>query len=113
MTRITGFEFPLAKAEYLLSYKTNPGVAGDKQNFWQNYMGFTSAETIREAILPEVSLSLLQIQGENNFGQIYRAYITITGPFGLSRRIRTVWIVKFNEEIARFVTAVPDSSGEQ
>ncbi len=111
MSKITGFEFPLAKAEYLLSYKTNPGVAGDKHNFWQNYMGFTSDQTIREAILSEVSLSLLQIQGENNFGQIYRAYITVTGPTGLSRRVRTVWIVRFNEEIARFVTAIPDSLG--
>lgn len=28
-----------------------------------------------------------------------------------ARQIRTVWIVKFNENIARFVTAIPDRQG--
>ena len=51
MTSATRFEFALAKAEYLLTHKTNPGVGGDKQNFWRIYMGFESAEAVREAIL--------------------------------------------------------------
>jgi hypothetical protein len=111
MTSAIQLEFPLAKAEYLLTYQTKAGVGGDKQNFWRNYMGFQSAEAIREAILKEVSPSLLQPQGENEFGNLYRAYVIITAPNGLSRRIRTVWIVKFNETIARFVTAIPDRLG--
>ncbi len=74
-------------------------------------MGFDSSEAIREAILSKVSLDMLQPQSQNKHGQLYRAYIQIKGASGLSRRIRTVWIVLFNEEIARFVTAVPDRLG--
>ena len=83
-------EFPLAKAEYLLTHETAPGIGGDKQNFWQSEMGFASAEGIREAILAAVSMEMLQPQGQNAFGNLYRAYTRITGPSGLSRRIRTV-----------------------
>ena len=108
MTSANRLEFPLAKAEYLLTYQTAPGVGGDKQNFWRYEMGFESAEAIRDAVLAEVSIDMLQPQGQNNFGNLYRAYIRVTGSTGLSRRIRTVWIVRFEEDIARFVTAVPD-----
>ncbi|EAZ90781.1 DUF6883 domain-containing protein [Crocosphaera chwakensis] len=111
MTSATRFEFSWAKAEYLLTYKTSQGVGGDKQSFWRIYMGFESAEAIREAILSKVSPLMLQFQGQNNFGYLYRTYVRITGLHGLSRRIRTVWIIRFNEDIARFVTAVPDSLG--
>ncbi len=111
MTSATRFEFPLAKAEYLLTYKTASGVGGDKQNFWRNELGFESAEAIRESILSEISLSMLQPDRQNNFGNLYRAYVRVIGPSGLSRRIRTVWIVRFNEDIARFVTAVPERKG--
>ena len=37
--------------------------------------------------------------------------IEVTGVSGISRRIRTVWIVLFDEDVARFVTAVPDRLG--
>ncbi len=111
MSNATRFEFPLAKAEYLLTYKTVSGVGGDQQNFWRNELGFESAEAIRESILAEVSPSMLQPDRQNDFGNLYRAYVRVTGPSGLSRRIRTVWIVRFNEELARFVTAVPERKG--
>jgi len=35
--------FPLAKAEYLLARVAQPGKGGDKQNYWQNILGFQSA----------------------------------------------------------------------
>jgi hypothetical protein len=111
MTSATCFELPLAKAEYLLTYTTASGIGDDKKNFWQSEMGFESAEAIRDAILAEVVVEMLQPQGENNFGFLYRAYIRITGPSELSRRLRTVWIIRFNENIARFVTAIPDRKG--
>jgi len=50
----------------------------------------------------------LQPQDTNEYGDRDRAYLRITGPNGISRRIRTIWIILFNEDIARFVTAVPD-----
>ncbi len=56
MTSVTRFEFPLAKAEYLLTYKTASGVGGDKQNFWRYEMGFESAEVIRESILAKCNI---------------------------------------------------------
>jgi hypothetical protein len=74
-------------------------------------MGFESAKAIQTAVLAAVSLDMLQLQDQNNYGVRYRAYVQITGPSGLSRRIRTVWIVLFNENVARFVTAVPDRLG--
>jgi hypothetical protein len=61
-------EFPLAKAEYLLSHTAEPGQGGDKQNFWRGVMGFEYAEQIRQALLAEVSTDLLQPQGQNAFG---------------------------------------------
>ena len=111
MTSPVRLEFPIAKAEYLLNHATEPGKGGDKQNFWRYEMGFELAEAIRDAVLAEVSIDMLQPQGQNNFGNLYRAYVRITGLTGLSRRIRTVWIVQFEEDVARFVTAVPDKLG--
>jgi len=111
MTSPLRLEFPIAKAEYLLTHATELGEGGDKQNFWRYEMGFESAEAIRDAVLTEVSIDMLQLQGQNDFGNLYRAYIRITGASGLSRRIRTVWIVRFDEDVAKFVTAVPDRLG--
>jgi hypothetical protein len=33
---IDRLEFPLAKAQYLLSYSGQQGKGGDKSQFWQN-----------------------------------------------------------------------------
>lgn len=107
MTLITRFEFPLAKAIYLLNRATEPGQGGDKRKFWREVMGFEEPEAIREAILAKVTLESLQLQDTTEYGNRYRAYIEITGPSGFLRRIRTVWIVLSNEEVARFVTAIP------
>ncbi|WP_197530090.1 DUF6883 domain-containing protein [Gloeobacter violaceus] len=112
MEPLNRFEFPLAKAEYLLNYTTASGKGGDKQNFWRVLMGFDSAVEIQAAILAQISSDLLQLQSQNDFGVLYRAYLRLTGPSGLSRRIRTIWIVRFEESVARFVTAVPQRTGE-
>ena len=104
-------EFPLSKAQYLFTRASIPGEGGDKQNFWRNELGFDSPEAIREAILAAVSPEILQPQDTTEYGERYRAYIQIIGPSGLSRRIRTVWIILLGEDVARFVTAVPDRLG--
>ncbi|NJM59035.1 MAG: hypothetical protein HC849_00630 [Oscillatoriales cyanobacterium RU_3_3] len=105
MTVPTRFEFPIAKAQYLFSSATKAGVGGDQQKFWQEVMGFESPEAIREAIIGQMSLELLQPVGQNNYGERYQAIILITGRSGVSFQIRTGWIVLFGEDIARFVTA--------
>ncbi|MEA5450765.1 hypothetical protein VB780_19450 [Leptolyngbya sp. CCNP1308] len=106
-----GFEFPLEKAEYLFSATAKPGLGGDKQRFWTVVMGFRSPAAIRTAVLLAVTLDALVYQSQNEYGRIYRAYLLLTGPAGLSRRVRTIWIVEFDTRIARFVTAVPDRGG--
>jgi hypothetical protein len=107
------FDLPLAKAEYLLTRAADPGQGGDKQNFWQNILGFPTAEAIQQAILAEMSIDLLEANGQNEFGDLYQASIRVTSPTGMSRQVLTIWMVRFGEEVARFVTAVPDRKRRQ
>lgn len=113
MTFPNRFEFPIAKAQYLFNHGTEPGVGGDKRKFWQGVMGFESPGTIRQAIMTQISLELLQPAGQNDYGDRYQAVVIIPGPSGVRWRIRTGWIVLFGEDIARFVTAVPERFGRQ
>ncbi|MGJ3253287.1 MAG: DUF6883 domain-containing protein [Elainellaceae cyanobacterium] len=99
--------FSLAKAEYLLTRVAQPGQGGDKKNFWQNILGFEDAETIREAILKVVSIDKLEPIGQNEYGDRYQAIVRIIGSNGISRYVTTIWIVIFEEDAARFVTAFP------
>lgn len=87
MTSPTRFEFPIAKAQYLFNRATEPGQGGDKRKFWQEVMRFESPQAIREAILAEVSLDMLQPQSQNEQGELYRAYIQVTGGSEICRRI--------------------------
>lgn len=99
--------FSLAKAEYLLTYTTEPGIGGDKRQFWHVLMGFQSSVTLREALLGEVTIDLLQNAGDNAFGTLFEAVIPMTGPSGQSSMVRTIWIVHSGDDTARFVTAYP------
>ena len=58
--------------------------------------------------MAQILLELLQPAGQNEYGDRYRATIVIIGSSGVSWHIRTIWIVLFGEDIARFVTAVPE-----
>jgi len=111
MVLASRLEFPLSKAQYLFTRMSIPNEGGDKQNFWRFELGFESPEAIRDAILAAVSVEMLQPQDRTEYGERYRAYIQIIGSSGLSRRIRTVWIILLGEDVARFVTAVPDRLG--
>lgn len=113
MTTPTRLEFPIAKAQYLFASATEPGKGGDKQKFWREVMGFESPEVIREAIIAQISLDLLQPVGQNDYGERYQAIILVTVRSGVSWQIRTGWIVLFGEDIARFVTAFPQRFGRQ
>lgn len=113
MEQHQGFEFPLAKAEYLLTRKAEPGQGGDKQNFWQSILGFTAASAIRETILSAVSVDILEAKGSNAYGNRLEASIQLTGPNGATRRVRTAWIILEGERVARFVTAYPERKRRQ
>lgn len=106
-------QFSPAKAEYLLNYTTQPGQGGDKRRFWREVMGFSAAADLREAILSQASIQSMQVQGDTPYGTRYVGSIVIKGPSGVSRQIRTVWIVLFEEEVASFVTAHPERSRRQ
>lgn len=113
MNAPTRLEFPIAKAQYLFSRATEAGVGRDKQKFWREVMGFESPEAIRDAIIAQISLELLQPAGQNDYGERYQAIILVIGRSGVSWQIRTGWIVLFGEDIARFVTAFPQRFGRQ
>lgn len=66
MTSPSRFEFPIAKAQYLFNRATEAGVGGDKRKFWQEVMGFESPTAIREVILADVSLDMLQLRVRTN-----------------------------------------------
>jgi hypothetical protein len=105
------FDFSLEKAEYLFSARGKPGQGGDKQRFWTGILDFRSPVAISTAILSAVTPEALVYQSQNEYGKIYRAYLLLSGPSGLVRRVRTVWIAEFGTSAARFVTAVPDRAG--
>lgn len=100
-------EIAIAKAEYLLSSAALLGRGGDKRKFWREILGFSHPEAVREAILAQTTPNLLEPIQANAFGQRYQAIISITGPSGRTKRIKTIWIVLFGETTARLVTAVP------
>ena len=83
MASPTRFEFPIAKAQYLFNRASEPGQGGDKRKFWRDVMGFESSEAIREAILTEVSLEILQPQSQNEQGEALSClYIAVPGLVG-------------------------------
>jgi len=88
MNQPLDIKFPIAKAEYLLTCIAKPGEGGDKQNYWQNLLGFDSAESIRQAILAEVSLDRLQPTGKHPYGDSYVASVQIDTRYA-KRTIKT------------------------
>ena len=110
---IDRLEFSLAKAEYLFNHSTAPGEGGDKQKFWREVLGFDNPEAIREAILANVTVDLLEPREANDYGKRYQVTVLIEGASGVTWRVRTGWIVLTGEDIARFVTAVPERFGRQ
>ena len=110
---IDRLDFPLAKAEYLFKYSPGSGVGGDKQRFWRIVLGFDSPESIREAILSQVTIAQLKLTGVNSYGEKYQATVLIEGPSNVIWSVKTGWIVLMEENIARFVTAFPEKLGRQ
>ncbi len=61
-------DLPIAKAEYLLNHSDDSGEGGDKQKYWRQVLGFDSANEIRQAILAEVSINMLNPHGKHPYG---------------------------------------------
>ena len=112
MEQPTALIFPIEKAIYLFTRDTVPGQGGDKQKFWQTVMGFESPTVIRAAILESVTVADLVFQRQDQWGDRYQAVSYVQGKTGVSWWVRTGWIVRSGESIARFVTAIPEKTGE-
>jgi hypothetical protein len=113
VTQPVGLVFPIEKAVYLFTRETELKTGGDKQKFWREGLGFESPEAIQEAILAEVTVDLLQTRGQDNHGYRFQAVVLMTGRSEVSWQVRTGWIVRYGEDVARFVTAVPERFGRQ
>lgn len=100
--------FPIEKAIYLFTRSTTPEQGGDKQKFWREVMGFESPEGVRAALLDVVAVADLTFQRQDQYGDRYQAINRIQGRSGLDWWIRTGWIVRTDEVVARFVTAIPE-----
>lgn len=105
--------FPIEKATYLFTRETAPQQGGDKQKFWRAVMGFDSPEAIRAAILAKVTVDLLEARGQDTYGYRFQAVVSMTGLSGVTWQVRTGWIVRYGEDVARFVTAIPERSRRQ
>jgi len=104
-------DFLIAKAEYLLKYSDDRGKGGDKQKYWQQVLGFNSADELREAVLAEISTDMLKPHGKHPYGDRYLASIQVDSPKGRSQAILTVWLVRFGEDTACLITAYPNRKG--
>ncbi len=100
--------FSIEKAIYLFTRESQPGKGGDKQKFWREVLGFSSPEGIRDAILENTKVTDLTFEEVDKYGDRYQSVIEVCGPTGKSRLVRVGWIVRHNESIARFVTAIPE-----
>jgi len=107
MAKPTGLFFPIEKAIYLLTRESLPGEGGDKKKFWTEVLGFDSPENVREAILRRLTVNDLKFQRMSQHGERYQAISLVEGQTGNHRILRTGWIVRHEETIARFVTAIP------
>lgn len=92
--------------DYLLS--PSHSVGRHKAVFFSS-LGYTQlewqtlAEDLREFLDGDASLI-----EETNYGRKYELRGSITGPNGRSAAIVTAWIVLYDEDVARFVTAYPE-----
>lgn len=90
-------------------YLLLPQARGDKSAFLRA-AGYTLdnadrlLDDLRSQILPLDAVPL-----ENGkFGQYYEIRGTLSGPTGVVRRVRTIWITEHLSGITKFVTLTPD-----
>ena len=64
---------------------------------------------ILENDLREQHLTLEAIPGKSSpFGEKFEITAPIIGPNGEERMIKTIWMIKYNETVARFITLIPE-----
>jgi hypothetical protein len=92
------------------SYVLNPGSlkGADKAFMFEQYLGFTQQNY--QSLLTQIQAKVMEsevIVGDcDQYGQRYQVDILIEGiEIGQQEIVRTGWIIKPNEEVARLVTA--------
>ena len=97
---------PAKIRDYLLSREHSVGRF--KTVFFEN-LGYSGDVWQRlEADLRALALTGEATPGEQtNYGQKYEVRGTLRGPSGKSGSVVTAWIVRWGEDVPRFVTAFP------
>ncbi|MGH7335908.1 MAG: DUF6883 domain-containing protein [Candidatus Rokuibacteriota bacterium] len=101
---------PAKVNEYLLS-RSHP-VGRFKATFFQA-LGYSSEDwrrleaDLRSQHLPKEAT----VEGPTPYGQKYVIRATLVGPTGASAALVSVWVVRADEDFARFVTAYPEAPG--
>lgn len=90
-------------------YLLLPQARGDKSAFLRA-AGYTVDNADR--LLDDLRSQILPLDGvplENaKFGQYYEIRGTLSGPTGVVRAVRTIWITEHLSGITKFVTLTPD-----
>jgi hypothetical protein len=101
-------EIPLAK---LMQYLLVPLPRGDKSKFLLR-AGYTSENAsqliadLRSQILPAEATPA----GFTKYGNFFEIRGTLSGPNGVSLKVKTIWIREHLQDNVRFVTLLPDKS---
>jgi hypothetical protein len=93
-------------------YLLGPQARGDKSAFL-HAAGYTPDNP--ERLLDDLRAQILPLDAvplENGkFGQYYEIRGTLSGPNGIIRGVRTIWITEHLSGITKFVTLTPDKRG--
>ncbi|WP_008317675.1 DUF6883 domain-containing protein [Leptolyngbya sp. PCC 6406] len=65
---------------------------------------------IREVILDSVAVTDLEFRRQDQYGERYQTVSLIQEMADTAWWVRTGWMVRLRETVARFVTAVPERS---
>ena len=92
-------------ARYLLV----PQARGDKSAFLAG-AGYTLENV--DQLLHDLRAQILPLEAapleSGKFGQYYEIRGTLSGPNGVTRAVRTIWITEHLSGITKFVTLIPD-----
>ena len=93
----------------LTRYLLVPQARGDKSRFLAE-AGYTQENV--EHLLHDLRTQILPLDAEplesGKFGQYYEIRGTLSGPFGVTRAIRTIWITEHLSGVTKFVTLIPE-----
>lgn len=104
-------ETTVISPEKLINYILNQNHnEGSSKALFLKEIGYDQLNwEILENDLREQHLSHEAVAGKPSpFGKKFEIVAPIIGPNGKQRLIKTIWMIKFNENFARFITLIPE-----